>query len=119
MKVTIEVKDGIIIRSFNGDVYLQDIIDSWDEVFTQFDDLSVYKGVITDFQKAKLHHEDQNMNILVDYLKGYIGRMNDLKIAVVMDSPHVTNTIMLGQKMKHMHIRPFTTLNAAMDWVKV
>jgi len=118
MKALIEVKDKVILRYFKGDVYLQDIIDSWDDIFTRFEDLSVYKGVITNFLEAELHHEDHNMNILVDYLKGYIERMNDLKIAVVMNSPHVTNTIMLGQKMKHMQIRPFTTMQAAMNWVK-
>lgn len=119
MKASIEVNDKIILRLFKGDVYIQDIIDSWEEVFAQFNDLSIYNGVITDFLEATLHHEDNNMNILIDYLKGYIERTNDLKIAVVMDSPHVTNTIMLSQKMKHMQIRPFTTRKAAVDWINV
>jgi hypothetical protein len=119
MKASIEVKDKIILRRFKGDVYIQDIIDSWEEVFAQFDDLSMYNGVVTEFLEAKLHHEDNNMNILIDYMKCYIERMNDLKIAVVMDSPHVTNTIMLGQKMKHLQIRPFTTRKAAIDWINV
>ncbi|MEN8202719.1 MAG: STAS/SEC14 domain-containing protein [Bacteroidota bacterium] len=117
MKASIEVKDKVILRLFKGDVYLQDIIDSWDDVFVQFPDLSVYKGVVTDFLEAELHHEDNNMNILIDYLKGYIERMSNMKIAVVMDSPHVTNTIMIGQKMKHVQIRPFTTRQAAIDWI--
>lgn len=117
MKASIEVIDNVILRCFNGDVYLQDIIDSWEDTFARFDDLMAYSGIVTDFLKARLHHEDHNMNILVDYLKGYIERMDDMKIAVVMDSPHVTNTIMLGQKMKHMQIRPFTTRKAAIEWV--
>jgi len=119
MKASIEVKDKVIVRCFKGDVYLQDIIDSWEDVFSRFEDLMAYKGVVTDFLGANLHHEDNNMNILIDYLKGYIDRMNDMKIAVVMDSPHVTNTIMLGQKMKHMQIRPFTTRKAAIAWINV
>jgi len=119
MKASIEVKDKVILRRFKGDIYVQDIIDSWEDIFTQFEDLKVYKGVVTDFLDARLHHEDQNMNIIIDYLKPYIERMNDMKIAVVMDSPHVTNTILLGQKMKHLHIRPFTTRKAAIDWINV
>jgi len=111
--------DKIILRHFKGDVFLQDIIDSWEEVFAAFSDLSLYKGVVTNFLEAELHHEDHNMNILMDYMKDYIERMNDLKIAVVMDSPHVTNTIMLGQKLKHMQIRPFTTQQAAIDWINL
>lgn len=117
MKASIEVVDNVILRSFKGDVYLQDIIDSWDETLDRFDDLTDYKGIVTDFLSANLHHEDSNMNILIDYLKSQLGKMNDMKIAVIMDSPHVTNTIMLGQKMKHLQIRPFSTRKAALDWI--
>lgn len=119
MKASIEVKDQVILRRYKGDVYVQDIIDSWDDVFTQFEDLKAFKGIVTDFLEANLHHEDHNMNIIIDYLKGYIERMENMKIAVVMDSPHVTNTIMLGQKMRHMQIRPFATRKAALDWINV
>jgi hypothetical protein len=119
MKASIEVVDNVILRCFKGDVYLDDIIDSWEETFTRFEDLMNYKGIVTDFLDADLFHEDNNMNILMDYLKGHIERLNDMKIAVVMDSPHVTNTIMLGQKMKHLQIRPFTTRKAALDWINV
>jgi len=117
MKASIEVVDNVILRCFNGDVYLQDIIDSWDETLARFDDLMVYKGMITDFSGGNFHQEDNNMSILIDYLKEHIGRMNEMKIAVVMNSPNVTNTIMLGQKMKHLQIRPFTTRKAALDWI--
>lgn len=119
MKASIEVVDNVVLRIFNGDVYLQDIIDSWDDTLARFDNLMDYKGIITDFLSANLHHEDNNMNILIDYLKGQIGRMNNMKIAVIMDSPHVTNTIMLGQEMKHLQIRPFTTRNAALEWINI
>ena len=118
MKASIEVIDNVILRCFKGDVYLKDIIDSWDETLTRFSNLMDYKGIVTDFLGADLHHEDHNMNLLMDFFKVHIERMNDMKIAVVMDSPHVTNTIMLGQKMKHLQIRPFTTRKAALDWIK-
>lgn len=117
MKASIEVVDNVIIRSFNGDVYLQDIIDSWDETLARFENLMEYKGIVTDFLSANFHHENSNMSVIIDYLKDQIDRMNDMKIAVIMDSPHVTNTIMLGQKMKHLQIRPFTTRKAALDWI--
>ncbi len=117
MKVSVEVVDNVILRRFEGDVYLQDIIDSWDEILDRFDDLTDYKGIVTDFLSANLHHEDSNMNILIDYLKSQLGKMNDMKIAIVMDTPHVTRTIMMDQKMKSLHIRPFATRQAAFDWI--
>ena len=39
MKASIEVVDNVILRCFNGDVYIQDIIDSWDETLARFDNL--------------------------------------------------------------------------------
>ena len=117
MTASIEVIDGVIIRRFIGNVCLEDIIESWKEIFERFDDLMKYKGILSDYLGADLHHEDNNMNIIMDYLKGHIETLNDMKIAVVMDSPHVTNTIMLGQKMKHLQIRPYSTRKAALEWI--
>ena len=119
MKASIEVIDDVILRCHKGDTYLQDIIDSWNELFLRFDNLKVYKGVVSDFLEATTHHEDKNMNLLVDYLREHMGQIENMKIAVVMDTPHVTNTILLGQKMKHLQIRPFATRKAAFEWVNI
>ena len=61
----------------------------------------------------------ENLNLLVEYLKGYLDRMDGIKIAVVMDTPQITSTILLGRKMKQLHIRPFTTRDAAMSWIAI
>jgi len=117
MKASIEVSDNVIIRCFKGDVYLDDIIDSWNEIFSRYDDLTEFKGLVTDLLDATMHHEDKNLNILVEYLKGYLDRMVGMKIAIVMDTPQVTNTIMMDRKMKQLQIRPFSTRTAAMNWI--
>ena len=117
MKASIEVKDNVIIRCFQGDVYLQDVIDSWNEIFSRYDDLTAFKGIVTNMLDAEMQHEDKNLNILVEYLKGNLDRMGNMKIAMVMDTPQVTNTILMGRKMKQLQIRPFTTMDAAMSWI--
>jgi hypothetical protein len=92
-------------------------MDSWKEIFNRFEDLSVFKGIITDLLEAELHMEVHNMNILIDFLKGYLERMDNTKIAIVTNTPQMTNTIMMDQRMKHVQIKPFTTMRAAFDWI--
>jgi len=119
MKASIEVKDNVIIRCFTGDVCLDDVIDSWNEIFSRFDNLTAFKGIMTDLLDAEMHHESKNLNILVEYLKGKMDRLENMKIAMVMNTPHVTNTIMIDRKMKHLQIRPFATRDAAIMWINM
>ena len=117
MKVTVEVVENVILRCFTGDVGYQDILNSWNDILTRFDDLTAYNGIISDFLKADIHHEDNNLNELVDFLKNHLDKIGGMKLAIVMDTPHVTRTIMMDQKMKSLHIRPFSTRQTAFDWI--
>ncbi len=118
MKASINVQDHIILRTFSGDIHLDDIMKSWEEIFSRFEDMKVFKGVITDLLEAEMHLDGDNMNMLVDFLKEYMDRMEGTKIAIVMDSPRtMTNTILMDQKMKHVQIKPFRTMREAYDWI--
>ena len=119
MKLIIEVQDSVIIRHLHGETRMGDIIESWNRLFKDYKNLQEYKGIVSVYLKADLIHEDGNMNILVEYLKGHLDRLKDLKIAVVMDTPMVTNTIIVGQKMKSLQIKPFSTQEAALKWVRL
>jgi len=117
MKTSIDVQDHIILRTFTGVIHLDDIINSWKEIFSRFEDLSVFKGVITDMLEAEMRLDDNNMNMLIDFLKGYMDRMEGTKIAIVTNTPQVTDTIMMDQRMKHVQIKSFSTLRLAFDWI--
>ena len=117
MKVSVEVVDNVVLRCFTGDVGYQDILNSWNDILTRFDDLTTYNGIISDFLAADMHHEDNNLNELVDFLKNHLDKISGMKLAIVMDTPHVTRTIMMDQKMKSLYIRPFTTRQTAFDWI--
>jgi hypothetical protein len=58
------------------------------------------------------------MGDLVEFLKDHMDRIQDMKIAIVMDTPMVTNTIILAKRMKSLQIKPFTTIEAAMRWLR-
>jgi hypothetical protein len=119
MEVSVEVQDGVIFRNFHGEVRQEDIIESWNKIFADFENLQEYKGVISVYLDAEVVHVDDNLNLIVEYLKEYRDRMNDLKIAIVKDPPIVTNTIILGQRMKHLQIKPFSTVKEALTWVQM
>lgn len=118
MKYTINEQNGVIIRRFSGEVCIEDMMDSWDKLLASYTNLKDYKGILTSFLDADIKHEDNNMNVVVDFLKGKLDQLKDLKIAIVMDTPMVTNTIIVGQKVKTLQIKPFSTVEAAMYWIE-
>ena len=117
MNISIDVQNHVIFRRFHGEVCIDDMVQSWKEIFTSYEDLGSYKGIVTSFLDADIKHEDSNLNVIVEYLKGYLDRIKGMKVAIVMDTPLVTNTIIMNQKMKNMHIRPFSTEAAALEWI--
>ena len=117
MKASIEDNHNVIIGRFEKDVYVDDIIDFSNAIFSRFDYLTAYKGLVIDFLDAEVHHKEKNLNILVKYLEGNLDRMKGMKVATVMDTPFVTIAMMLDRKIKQIQIRPFTTMKAAMHWI--
>lgn len=118
MKASLEVQNKVIYRRFSGEVSIEDMIETWKEIFTRYEDLASYKGILTSLLDAKIEGADNNLNLVVEYLKGYLDRIRGLKVAIVMDSPKVTHTIIMNQKMKNMHIRPFSSEAAALEWLE-
>lgn len=117
MEVTIHEQDGVIFRRFSGEVVFEDVLESWKKLVSTYPNLTGYRGIVTNFLDAEITHEDKNLNTLVEFLKAYIDKLRDLKIAIVMDTPMVTNTIIVGQKVKSLQIKPFSTVEAAMKWI--
>lgn len=119
MEITIHEESGVIVRHFSGEVHFDDIIESWTKLLADYPNLKAYKGILTNYLDANVKDNERNLNVLVDFLQGNLDQLRDLKIAVVQDTPMITNTIILGQKVKSLQIRPFSTVDAAMRWVRL
>ena len=119
MEIAIHEQNGVIIHQFSGEVQFDDILVSWKKLLSDYANLEDFKGIITNFLDAKLSNEDSNLNVLVEFLKGQLDKLKDLKIAIVMDTPMITNTIIVGERVKYLQIKPFTTMNAALHWVRL
>ena len=118
MEIDIHEQNGVIVRRFKGDICFEEMIESWKLLLVKYPNLEAYKGVLTSFLGADIKHEDNNMNVMVEFLKGHLNKLKDLKIAMVMDTPMVTNTIIIGQRMKSLQIKPFSTEEAALQWIE-
>jgi hypothetical protein len=119
MKTSFEVADNVIIRRFTGDITQADITESWRVLFSRYKDLAPYKGMIIDLLNAKLVQDRSKFNDMVRYVKGKLDRMTDMKVAVVMDTPQVTQIILMDHMIQQIQIRPFATFQGAMDWINI
>ena len=117
MVIDIHEQSGVIVRRFKGDVCFEDMIESWKQLLVKYPNLEAYKGILTSFLDADIRGEDGNMNVMVEFLKEHLDKLKDLRIAMVMDTPLVTNTIIMGERMKSLQIKPFSTEEAALQWI--
>jgi hypothetical protein len=119
MKTSFEVTDNVLIRRFTGDITQEDIIESWRVLFSRYPDLELYKGMIIDLLNARLVQDRNKFTEMVMYVKGMLDRVTDMKIAVVMDTPQVTQIILMDHMIQQLQIRPFATLKGAIDWINI
>lgn len=118
MDLKIYEKDGVIIRHYSGELYFSDIIDSWKLLFDTYSSFESYQGILNNFLEADIKIIDHNLNELVEFLAVHMDQLKKLKIAVVMDTPLITNTIIVSQKVRSLQIKPFSTERAALQWIR-
>lgn len=119
MEISSHEQKGVIIRRFSGDVRIEDIIVSWNNLFAAYPNLKDHKGIATVFLDARFKHESENLSILLEYFRGYVDYLKDVKIAFVIDNPMVTSVIILAQRLKLLQFKPFATEKAAMEWLLI
>jgi hypothetical protein len=118
MEVSFDEQDGVIIRRFSGEVCFEDMMESWENLVATYKNLDQYQGILNSFLDADIKEEDTNLNVLVEFLKANLDQLKDLKIAIVMNTPMVTNTIIVSQMVKSLQIKPFSTIEAALYWIE-
>ena len=119
MKPSLEVSDSVIVRRFVGEISQDDIIESWKELFDRFQDLDPYSGLVIDLLNAKISQDRNKFREMVEYLRQEADRLEEKKIAYLMDTPQVTQVILLDHQLSQLQIRPFATLQGALDWIRI
>jgi hypothetical protein len=117
--IKLDDDSGSVVGIFEGKISVDDILAFWDELMKSDFLPSEMKGVILDFSKAILDFKASLYTRIVDYFVEHISFVRRFKIGVVANSPHNIVVVMLIARENFMYeLRPFTTFNASLVWVK-
>ena len=109
--------ESILIRDFADKVSVTDIIHSWDILIEQGMLNSNIKGVINNITGCQLAMDLDSFYTLIDYIKTK-DILRKVKLAVVCNNPKMIIFPILGEaEEKDLHIKPFSTVEAAVEWI--
>lgn len=109
--------DSILVRDFISEIDVSDIIDSWEYLLEKKLINDQIKGVINNLEGCRLNMDMNSFQTLINYLK-MSEPLRSLKLAVICDNPRLIIFPMMGELMeKDLHIRPFATEKAAVEWI--
>ena len=108
----------ILIRKFKGTVSMNDIISSWEEIIAKNLISSKHKGVISDFRETNLQVDMRDMDKISAYFNDNITIFENLRLAQIIDSPLIAYPMIFRINNPKTPLKPFSTLEAAIIWVK-
>ncbi len=109
--------ESILIRDFDEEVSMKEIIESWEYLISENLINDSTKGVINNISGCALLMDMEGFKVVLDYMKQQ-DILKKVKLAVVCDDPKTIVFPALGERMENeLRIKPFSTMNAAVNWV--
>lgn len=109
--------ESILIRDFEGKVSVHEIIESWENIIENKLIKDSTTGIINNLSGCDLNMNMTTFSKLISYLKKH-EIFSRIKLAVVCDKPGTIIFPILGErKERDLKIKPFSTMEAAVDWV--
>jgi len=109
--------ESILIRDFIEKVSVDEIINSWEVLLREGILHPGIKGVLNILSGCDLQMDMESFYVLIEYIKK-TERLRKIKLAVVCDTPGKIVFPTLGfVEEKELHIRPFSTTEAAVRWI--
>lgn len=113
----IDFPEKILVREFHEEVIVSDIINSWKELINMNLITKELKGVINNLNYCNLNLNLESFEELVQFLTNS-EQLHHLKLAVICNSPNKIIFPILGdEKVEKIKIKPFTTIDAAANWI--
>ncbi len=110
--------DTILVRRVKGVADFNEIYCSWLDVISEGNVKQSTIGIINDFHGAELKMKITDVKRLLSLFEDNLDVFGTLKIAVVVDSYKNIVFPMMGEKLsKKINVRPFSTFDAARDWI--
>ena len=115
----IEFNNSIIIkRTFYNTISINEIIDSFNYlVENEYNKENIIKVLITDTKEATFNFKFAEFRKMLLYIKNH-SVLSEIQMAVIVDSPLKTVFPTLASSIIGIHVKPFSTLNAALNWAK-
>lgn len=117
LKIDYSEENNYLIRNFHGILEPNDIISAWEYLIEEKLKRKQYIGVISDYTNVKLDMELDDFDHLLDLLKKNSKLLEDIKLAIVLES-HINEVFpLLTLRYSQFNIRSFSTLEAAKGWM--
>lgn len=117
-KYQFDSSSGILYKFYFGEITMADIESSWEYAFENNLIPKETKGFILDYRSATFKIEIDDHVLIADFYKNHIDVFGNQKIGVITEDPRdVIIPILVESKDDGYHSRPFSTLEAAINWV--
>ncbi|RXP57896.1 hypothetical protein EC396_06340 [Lutibacter sp. HS1-25] len=109
---------GVLFKYYYGEISVTDISSSWKYAFDNNLIPKETKGFVIDYTNASFAMEVQQHNLIADFYRDHIEEFDKCKIAVITLNPKdIVIPILVGSKNLGCESQPFSTLEAAIEWV--
>lgn len=114
----IDFKDSrILLREFKGEISIDDVIDSFEEILEKEMLSANTLGIITDLRKVKIDVNPKVFSKISGFLKSN-PEIYKFKFAALTDSPKQVVLATIANKVSSkLKIKPFSTLDASIKWM--
>ena len=108
----------ILFKFYYGKITLKDIENSWIYAFENFLIPLGTKKYILDYRNSFLDIEIKETSAISDFLQKNLTYFKDSRIAVIMEKPRqIVYPNLVMKDDKQYKTRPFTSMEAAIEWV--
>jgi hypothetical protein len=110
--------ESILIRKFIGKVTFNEIFDSWKYLCENKQIDNKIKGIVNDLLDCEIEMDLKSFENLLNYIENQ-DCIRKIKLAVITNNPKIIIFPILGENQKkELKIKPFSTMDAAVDWVQ-
>lgn len=109
---------GILFKTYYGLITIEDIESSWEYAFKNDLIPKEIKGFILDYRNSNFNIRTDRYTAIADFYKKHIDIFGNFKIAILTEEPRdIVIPILVESQDEGYSSRPFSTLEAAIDWV--
>ncbi len=109
---------GILFKNYTGRVTLDNVINTWKNAIEKDKVSHDTKGIVVNFLKAKIDMEPVAAEEIVAFYRSNMEIFGGKKIAILTGTPRdIIIPVLMHEQSRGFEVRPFSTLDAACDWI--